>query len=653
MFIVNEYIFSSFGFLAFFTPFLVFMFAAHFFSSKKLKFIKPNITIGAVLIFLAFLGIFQAGEWGKFIFSNLTEDFSFSGSLIILSITFFIGLILFLDTSVDSFVVFLGKTLGGFFAFLRNHVFRELLNRGGVKGGDKEDKFIKDRGFEIKKPEISKIRPVPAQAGAEMHMRPVTTSQSNWVYPPITMLQDVSQKGADRGDVKKNADVIEKTLESFGIRARVAEVNYGPTVTQYALEITLGTKLSKITGLSHNLALSLAAPTGQVRIEAPIPGRSMVGIEVPNIRPEIVTLKRLLSTPTFKDNSDPLLVPLGLDVSGQPIAATIEKMPHVLIAGATGSGKSVLLNAWISAFLFRTKPEELRLIMVDPKRVELTLYNGIPHLLTEVIVDPDKIISALRWTVAEMENRYKEFSKAGVRNLEGYNQVEGLEKKPYILFIIDELADLMIFAPGDAEELITRIAQMARATGIHLILATQRPSVDVITGLMKANIPTRIAFNVSSLVDSRVIIDMPGAEKLLGRGDMLFLPPDQAKPRRIQGPYITEKEVNELVKFLKSQAPEVHYTEEITEQQHQAVGIRGTAISGGREHDPLFTQAIDIIGQFDKASASLLQRRLSIGYARAARLLDQLELAGYVGPAEGSKPREVLRRGGGEEALSE
>jgi len=469
-------------------------------------------------------------------------------------------------------------------------------------------------------------------------------TQTTWVYPPLTLLSDVSEKNADRGDVKKNADIIEKTLDSFGIRARVVEVNKGPTVTQYALEIVRGTKLSRITALSNDLALALAAPTGQIRIEAPIPGRSLVGIEIPNKKPELVTLKKMLSSPIFLNNARLLYVPLGLDVSGNPQAFDIAKMPHVLIAGTTGSGKSVLLSAWICTLLFRTKPEELRLILVDPKRVELTLYNGVPHLLTEVIVEPEKIISALKWTVSEMELRYKLFAKAGVRNIEGYNSQEEIEKIPYILIIIDELADLMIFAPGDAEDLITRVAQMARATGIHLILATQRPSVDVITGLMKANIPARIAFNVASMIDSRVVLDLPGAEKLLGKGDMLFLPPDQAKPRRIQGPFISEKEVAAIVKFLKQQVPTVHYTEEVTSQEVSLKTARGGTTPTSEEKDPLFYQAVEIISQFDKASASLLQRRLSIGYARAARILDQLEAEGYVGPAEGSKPREVLRR---------
>ncbi len=640
---VNDGISSRVGFLGIIFPFLLLLLSAHFFNTKKLKFIKPNITIGAILLFFSFLGIFQTGSWGRFIYNNLMLDFSTAGAIIILTIAFFIGLVLFLNTSVDTFVIFVAQLFTSTFKFIKDYFFRETLDRKNQRPKDKEreEKFIKDTNFFKQRPSV--VKPLPVQTSAnEMVIRPLAKTSSNWVYPPVSLLHDVAQKEADRGDVKQNADLIEKTLESFGIRARVAEVNYGPTVTQYALEITMGTKLSKITGLGNNLALSLAAPTGQVRIEAPIPGRSLVGVEIPNKRPEIVTLKALLEAQVFKQNPDPLLVPLGLDVSGVPLVASIAKMPHVLIAGATGSGKSVLLNAWISAFLFRTKPEELRLLMVDPKRVELTLYNGIPHLLTEVVVEPEKIISALRWIVAEMENRYKEFSKVGVRNLEGYNQLGEVEKKPYILFVIDELADLMVFAPGDAEELITRVAQMARATGIHLVLATQRPSVDVITGLMKANIPTRIAFNVSSLVDSRVIIDMPGAEKLLGRGDMLYLPPDQAKPKRIQGPFITEKEVNALVKFLKAQTPVVHYTEEITTQETR-IAAGGFAVYGG-EKDQLFNQAISIIAQADKASASLLQRRLSIGYARAARLLDQLEAAGYVGPAEGSKPREVIKR---------
>jgi len=576
------------------------------------------------------------------------------------------GLILFLNTSVDSFFIFIFNILKKIFVFTQNHLFQNILAK---KPKIKEPKdFIGDKKTPliIAPKKISEVSPsVNASSPSidkekthskeSIEVKPLSTRQKiNWVFPSLSILSDISQNEADRGDVARNADIIEKTLDSFGIRARVEEVNPGPTVTQYAIKIAEGTKLSKITTLANDLALSLATPTGTVRIEAPIPGRSFVGIEIPNIRPQIITLKNLLSQPIFTNNPDPLLVPLGLDVSGNPQAASIGKMPHVLIAGTTGSGKSVLLNAWISTFLFRTKPEDLRLILVDPKRVELSLYNGIPHLLSEVIVEAKKIISALQWTVSEMENRYKEFAQAGVRNLESYNNLPNVEKKPYIIFIIDELADLMIFAARDAEDLITRIAQMARATGIHLVLATQRPSVDVITGLMKANIPTRVAFNVSSMIDSRVIIDTPGAEKLLGRGDMLYLPPDQAKPKRIQGPFMTEKDVQKLVEFIKINNPPVHYTTEVVEQKvtFNTRSVGGTFVDEG-DKDPLFDEVVKLIINQDYASASFLQRKFKIGYARAARLLDQLEAAGYVGPAEGSKPREVIKRLSDQELVSQ
>lgn len=644
---IHSEIASRFGnILSIWVPVILLLFGLLFFNSKKLKFIKINIALGSLLTFIALIGVFRSGIWGALIYQNLSLDFTTFGALTILFFTLIIGIILFLNTSIDVFALFILNLFKPIFS---------AFTKKGSKKDEKEDKhgdFIQDRTIFDKPLGRVPEKPKPMSpavlnaAQKDFTIKPISPNTSTtWIYPPINLLQEVAQKEADRGDVSGNADTIEKTLDSFGIRARVSEVNKGPTVTQYALAITMGTKLSKITALANDLALALAAPTGQVRIEAPIPGRSLVGIEIPNIRSQIVTLRQMLSSPVFTESSDPLLVPLGLDVSGNPLPGSIMKMPHVLIAGTTGSGKSVMLNAWISTILFRTKPDEVRLILVDPKRVELTSYNGIPHLLTEVIVEPDKIISALRWTVSEMENRYKIFAQEGARNIESYNSKPGVEKKPYIVFVIDELADLMMFAPGDAEDLITRIAQMARATGIHLVLATQRPSVDVITGLMKANIPTRIAFNVSSLIDSRVIIDTPGAEKLLGKGDMLFLPPDQAKPRRIQGPYLTEKEVTEVVKFLRAQVPEVHYTEEITEATALSATGAGMGGSGGDgSQDPLFKQSLDIIAQFDKASASLLQRRLKIGYNRAARILDELHEAGYIGPSEGSKPREVLKR---------
>jgi S-DNA-T family DNA segregation ATPase FtsK/SpoIIIE len=451
--------------------------------------------------------------------------------------------------------------------------------------------------------------------------------------------KEVSQK-ADRGDIKGNADIIEKTLDSFGIHARVVEVNLGPAVTQYALEIALGTKLSRITGLQNDLALALAAPTGQIRIEAPIPGRAMVGIEIPNRRPEMVNLKQILTSSPMKKNKTKLAVGLGLNVSGEVVVSSIDKMPHVLIAGATGSGKSIAVNAFILQILFRASPEEVKFILVDPKRVELTQYNGIPHLLTPVIVDPDKVVAALGWAVNEMEKRYKLFAEVGVRNIAAYNDLSGFQALPYIIIIIDELADIILFAPNKVEDAITRIAQMARATGIHLLLATQRPSVDVLTGLIKANIPCRIAFNVTSMVDSRVIIDGPGAEKLLGRGDMLYIPPEQAKPTRIQGTYVSDAETKRILDHVKQLGIETQYTEEVTTKYAGGKGMgRGGSLD---DLDDMFEDAVRVITNQDKASASLLQRRLSIGYARAARILDQMEKAGIVGQADGSKPREVL-----------
>lgn len=651
LFLLKQIIEKFFGsFFAVYFSFLLILISSYFFKSKRSHLIKGNVTSGIIFIFFSLITISKSGIVGKTINNFLVERLSFLGVYLFSLTIFFIGLIVVFDFSLAEFITIIGKLLSETMDILNKIIFR------------KRDKFIEDKEI-LKKdekfveaPTKTKIltpKPIslttfsPSQKDFSASIKPLTTaSNSLWVYPPISLLTNVIQSEADRGDTRKNADGIERTLESFGIRAKIDEINEGPSVTQYAIKITMGTKLSRITALANDLALALAAPTGQVRIEAPIPGKSLVGIEIPNIKPEIVTLKKLLTSPLFTNSSDSLLVPLGLDVSGKPKAYSIKNMPHVLIAGTTGSGKSVLLNSWITTFLFRTRPDQLRLILVDPKRVELTLYNGIPHLLTEVIAEKEKIISALKYVVKEMDVRLKEFSQHGVRNLEEFNQLNSVQKKPYIIFIIDELADIMIFAPADVEDLITRIAQMARATGIHLILATQRPSVDVITGLMKANIPTRIAFNVSSMIDSRVIIDMPGAEKLLGKGDMLFLPPDQAKPIRIQGPYVTEKEVKQVVQFLKNQNPEIHYTEEVTQQDFVLSKTKsGTMVIGDyNDKDPLFDKAVEIIMQFDKASASLLQRRLSIGYARAARILDQLEKAGYVGPAEGSKPRDVIKR---------
>lgn len=630
--LINSFLERNFGFVSILFPFIPIFFGFLF---LRLKFFlsRPNIALGFLLFFISLSSITKSGEIGRTTWVILSEVLTDIGSDIVFTVGLFVGIIVFFDTSVDEIIgilVFVGQNIKRFFPKSILSLFKTkkpLVVRG---------KLMTIKG-EAPPPIIKKETVLLSE---KLVSNPL--ADNIWAYPPLSLLSDLPTQKADRGDIKRIASVIEKTLQSFGIEARVAEVNLGPAVTQYALEIALGTKVSKITSLSNDLALATEAPTGQIRIEAPIPGRNLIGIEIPNRSLEIVTLKTMLSSNIMQKLRSKLTVALGLDVSGNPLVADIAKMPHVLIAGTTGSGKSVLINSFISSLLFRGSPAEVKLILIDPKRVELTGYNGIPHLLTPVIVEVEKILSSLKWALGEMDRRYKIFAERGVRNIDSYNELSGFQALPYIIIFIDELADLMAFAPVEVEDAITRLAQMARATGIHLVVSTQRPSVDVITGLIKANIPCRIAFNVSSMIDSRVIIDMPGAEKLLGRGDMLYIPPDQAKPTRVQGTFVSEKEVRKLVDYLKAKAPHVEYTEEVIKQQ--VVLKKGGVASGMDGRDPFFEEAIRIVCQYDRASASLLQRRLSIGYARAARVLDQLEEMGVVGHGEGSKPRDVLVR---------
>jgi len=465
----------------------------------------------------------------------------------------------------------------------------------------------------------------------------VLSNDDAWLPPDMNLLAHTSTK-ADAGDVKKNATIIHDTLDSFGINVAMGEVNIGPTVTQYTFTPPPGVKLNRITGLDTNLALSLAAHP--IRIEAPIPGKSAVGVEIPNKTIAIVRLRDVLSSPEIVAEKAPLTFVLGRDVSGTPMAADLAKMPHILIAGATGSGKSVMINALLTSLLYRNSPNDLKMILVDPKRVELGLYNGIPHLLTPVINEPEKCISALKWAVAEMERRYKLLAAVGNRNIIEYNKAHRDEAMPYIVIVIDELADLMVLAAADVENLIVRLAQMSRAIGIHLVLTTQRPSVDVITGLIKANIPARLAFSVASQIDSRTILDQMGAEKLLGKGDMLFSSPDMAKPRRIQGVYLDENEVKSVTDYLRNaQAPQ--YNEEVVTQKVKLSGSKGGGDYGDPDDD-MFNDAAEAVLRAGKASASMLQRRLRVGYARAARLLDLLEERGIIGPADGARPRDVL-----------
>jgi S-DNA-T family DNA segregation ATPase FtsK/SpoIIIE len=634
---LNDFLTQVFGWGVFLLPFL-FLVAGLMLTKFKTPLNEPNVLVGGILLFLSIISFTHAGRLGQEIWKQVAELITSLGAFLIFSGGILIGLIVLFNTSIDQLVlvtVLLFKTAKKYLFSFKKAKPRFVQEKMPLKVTEKEP---------VRKEVKVVSQPIPGS------LEQMTVAASNipgaqmqvWNYPPISILSEGFGGKADRGDVKANAATIEKTLDSFGITARVVEINGGPAVTQYALEVALGTKLSKITALSNDLALALAAPTGQIRIEAPIPGRSLVGIELPNRSLEFVTLRQMLTSEAFKNAKSKLTVPLGLDVSGKPLVADISRMPHVLIAGQTGSGKSVLLNSWIASLLFRTTPNEVKLILVDPKRVELTQYNGIPHLLTQVIVEPEKVVSALKWAMMEMDKRYKLFAQVGARNIDTYNEMSGFQALPYIVIIIDELADIILFAPAEVEDLICRLAQMARATGIHLVISTQRPSVDILTGLIKANITCRISFAVSSMVDSRVILDITGAEKLLGRGDMLYIPPDQAKPTRIQGAYVSEPEIQGLIDFLRKTGGVPQYTEEVVSLP--ITGREYSGLEGEGEKDPFFQEALRIVCQYDRASASLLQRRLSIGYARAARILDQLEAAGVVGPAEGSKPREVLKR---------
>jgi S-DNA-T family DNA segregation ATPase FtsK/SpoIIIE len=645
---VNDLLNKYFGLFSFLFP-LALILLGFFFLRLKMFISRPNVAVGFLLFFVSILGLFKGGVVGGRLYGTLEDILTGAGASLVYIAGILIGLVVFFDTSIDELATLVGGVVENVKRFIPRKLISFFKNKKSPDFGNKQmtiKGMEKEFAGNNQNKDLKIINPAPLKKEALIAEKLVINTLGNntiWEYPPLTLLSDTSNQKADRGDIKKTAAVIEKTLQSFGIGAKVVEVNLGPAVTQYALELSLGTKVSKITSLSNDLALATEAPTGQIRIEAPIPGRNLVGIEIPNRSLEIVTLKTMLSSDVMKKNKSKLVVSLGLDVSGNPVVADIGKMPHVLIAGTTGSGKSVMINSFISSLLFRASPDEVKLILIDPKRVELTGYNGIPHLMTPVIVEVEKILASLKWAMDEMDRRYKTFAERGVRNIDSYNELAGFQTLPYIVILIDELADLMAFAPVEVEDAIARLAQMARATGIHLVVSTQRPSVDVITGLIKANIPCRIAFNVSSMIDSRVILDTPGAEKLLGRGDMLYIPPEQAKPTRIQGAFISEKEVKRLVDYLKAQSPEIQYTDEVTSAPLVLKkGNMSYTDSSGR--DALFVEAIRIVCQYDRASASLLQRRLSIGYSRAARILDQLEEAQVVGHAEGSKPRDVLVR---------
>lgn len=472
----------------------------------------------------------------------------------------------------------------------------------------------------------------------------------DYIFPPVTLLikEQQTQSSGYEQYLKETALKLQQTLESFGVNVTITDISCGPSVTRYEMFPEQGTKVSKILSLTDDIKLNLAA--SDIRIEAPIPGKAAIGIEIPNKHNQTVHFRDLIESSTFKNFKSRLAFAVGKDIGGKTVVTDLAKMPHLLIAGATGSGKSVCINTLIMSILYKASPEEVKLIMVDPKMVELSIYNGIPHLLIPVVTDPKKASGALNWAVAEMTNRYKKFTETGVRNIEGYNKKvkelqksgeidpETIKKMPQIVIIIDELADLMMVAPGEVEDAIVRLSQLARAAGIHLVIATQRPSVNVITGLIKANVPSRIAFSVSSGVDSRTIIDMNGAEKLLGKGDMLFYPAGYSKPVRVQGAFISDSEISDVVEFLKENEDVAVYDTEVTEKIESK--LNSAAIS--QEKDEYFEAAARFVIEKDKASIGMIQRMFKVGFNRAARIVDQLADAGIVGPEEGTKPRKVL-----------
>ncbi len=613
-----------FGWGYYLLPAVAFIFAFSLVAAQKRKFFWLTL-VGGVLFVASGLGVIDiispgAGGLAGMLVGSLKNPFGITASLVITLTVLFV-----------SFLVILNRPLRIPKFPKREKIIEPTLEPSGLeKETDQREKLTGSYEKSVSSPAIEK-------AGKESALSLKQAKIKNYVPPPLKLLTSSLEKPTV-GDIRANANIIKRTLESFGIPVEMGEVNVGPTVTRYSLKPAEGVKLARITALSQDLALALAAHP--VRIEAPIPGKSLVGVEVPNKTAALVRLGSLLIYPDFQKSS-PLTFALGRNVSGEPVFADIEKMPHLLIAGSTGSGKSIAVHSLLISLLYKNSPEMLRLILIDPKRVELSVYDGLPHLMSPVITESKKAMGVFRWIINEMERRYELLLQAGARDIKSYNSKK--ENLPYLLIVIDELADLMASYGREVEGSIIRLAQMSRATGIHLVVSTQRPSVEIITGLIKANITSRIAMQVASQVDSRTILDISGAEKLLGSGDLLFVSADLSKPQRIQGAYVTEEEVRKVISFIKEN------------NQREGAGAEGIEfISEDRPvsflnfedyesdvSDELYSEAVAVVRRAKKASASLLQRRLKVGYARAARLLDIMEEKGVVGPAEGAKPRKV------------
>lgn len=653
-----------FGAGAFLAPLACLVLVYVFLKPREDERISVSKAVGVALLFLSLLGLMElyraelGGIGGTALGAPLAILFGTVASSIMLTATFVIGIFLLLNT---------GLALPRFLRREKKDEEEEV--DVAVKDTQADDEAEGDAAAPAAEPAVAEDAPREKPAGGvasklgfkkEADLA-VSSFEGTYAAPPLSLLS--KDKGRARGsDPKASANIIKRTLKNFNIEVEMDDVAIGPAVTRFALKPAEGVRISKIVGLQNNLELALAA--SPVRIEAPIPGKSLVGIEVPNSTKATVGLASLLASPEYTDSPKPLLVALGRDITGVPQFANIGKMPHALIAGTTGSGKSATMNAIITSLLFRNSPEQLRFIMVDPKRVELTLYNGIPHLLAPVITEPKKAIMALKWAIKEMERRYDVLQAEQVRDIDSYHekvykpakaawQKKGSpedakdslpEPMPYIVVTIDELSDLMQSYPRELEACIVRLAQMSRAVGIHLIISTQRPSVNVITGLIKANIPSRIALQVASQIDSRTILDQVGAERLIGQGDMLFLSGELAKPRRLQSAFVSEEEVKKVVDYLKSQS-ELQELDTLSfeqEGQEQGDGAFFGAIDDDDEEDDLFGEAKRAVIEANKASTSYLQRKLRIGYSRAARLIDLLEERGVIGPQDGAKPRQIL-----------
>ncbi len=651
-----------FGWDSFVIPFILIAWAYHILSPEKLPFKFSNV-FGFVLFFLSLNPLVHAisvptgslatdtvlrvagGKLGETLALSLGNFVGFAGTITLTVALLVISLLLIFNATLEE-VLFVVRWIWKALVFVGRFLMKPFQNRRStqaddvfpVTGSDQDE--TEEEGGEGEEDDSSEE--AADDKDTKNEGQSFTLLKPRKKYPRIAIPFELLERRDQRptsGDISHNRDVIRKTLEKFGIPVEMGEVSVGPTVTQFTLKPSDGVKIIKITSLHNDLALALAAHP--IRIEAPIPGKSLVGIEVPNQSVATVGLRELLESAEFGERKSGITFSLGKDVSGRPWVTDLGRMPHLLVAGATGSGKSVCLNTIIMSFLYACGPDELKFIMVDPKRVELQIYNGIPHLVTPVITKVPETINALKWALREMDRRYDLLAKFGSRDLAGYN-ARTQDKLPNLVIIIDELADLMATSASDVEGPVVRLAQMSRAVGIHLVLATQRPSVDVITGLIKANIPARIAFAVASATDSRTILDQQGAEKLLGRGDMLFSTAEMSSPKRIQGCFVSEVEIQRVVGFIKSKYDPADYDPSVTERAGSGPTIFGGSGSD-EDSDDLLPEAKEEIVRAGKASASLLQRRLKVGYARAARLLDLLEEEGFIGPGDGAKPRELLK----------